>query len=217
MENIVFFAFMGALCSTDITAFGQFMLCRPIFCAPMVGFFMGNISVGLWLGMIAEIFWINAIPIGLVAPIDTSLIGILSTFWVCKYFTNLKQAAVFGLLLAVPFAYLYREIDIFGRNFNIKIMHLAEGGIQNGKYWMIIASVFAGLLFFITRAFLFYIFAMTVGSLIYTSIYIHFPKFVLLGFAKAWYLLPVAGFGVAIYNFNFKNIKALFLWNSSND
>ncbi|MDR0723797.1 MAG: PTS sugar transporter subunit IIC, partial [Endomicrobium sp.] len=54
-ESIFFYALIGTLCSMDITAFGQFMICRPIFCAPIVGCFMGDINVGLWIGMIVEL------------------------------------------------------------------------------------------------------------------------------------------------------------------
>ncbi|MCA6070928.1 MAG: PTS sugar transporter subunit IIC [Endomicrobium sp.] len=214
-ENIIFLAFIGALCSSDITAFGQFMICRPIFCAPVMGFLMGDIGTGLWIGMIVEMLWINAIPLGVSIPVDVSLIGVLSTFWVCKYFSGFQEAAILGIILAVPFAYLYREIDISGRKFNTKIMRWIEKGIESGKYWQINAGVITGLLFFVLRAFLFCIFAMIVGGWIYFSIYPQLPEFVLLGFKKAWYLMPIAGFGMMIYNF--KSVKIPLLRNSRDD
>ncbi|WP_374128914.1 PTS sugar transporter subunit IIC [Candidatus Endomicrobiellum agilis] len=209
MENIVFLAFIAALCTVDIIAFGQFMICRPIFCAPLIGFFMSDISTGLWIGMIAEMIWINAIPMGVAVPIDASPIGILSTFWVCKYFMNSQEAAIWGLILAIPFAYLYRGIDISGRNFNIKIMHWVEKGIQNEKYGRINLGIIVGVFFFVARAFLFYVFAMVVGGWIYKGIYLQFPEPILIGFKKAWYLLPIAGLGMVIYNLT--NVKPLFL------
>ncbi|MCA6071939.1 MAG: PTS sugar transporter subunit IIC [Endomicrobium sp.] len=214
-ENIIFLAFIGALCSSDITAFGQFMICRPIFCAPVIGFLMGDISTGLRIGMIVEMLWINAIPLGASVPIDVSLISVLSTFWVCRYFLGFQEEVILGIILAVPFAYLYREIDIFGRNFNTKIMHWIEKGIESGKYWRIDAGVITGLFLFVLRAFLFCIFAMIVGCWIYSSIYPQLPEFVLLGFKKAWYLMPIAGFGMVIYNF--KSVKIPFWRNSHYD
>ncbi|MDR1400774.1 MAG: PTS sugar transporter subunit IIC [Endomicrobium sp.] len=51
-KNVVFLAFVSTLCSADVVAIGQFMICRPIFSAPLVGFFMGDISAGVWVGMI---------------------------------------------------------------------------------------------------------------------------------------------------------------------
>ncbi|MDR0800166.1 MAG: PTS sugar transporter subunit IIC [Endomicrobium sp.] len=209
MENIVFLAFIAALCTVDIIAFGQFMICRPIFCAPFIGFLMGDISTGLWIGMIAEMIWINAIYMGVAVPIDTSSISILSTFWVCKYFTGSQEAAIWGLISAIPFAHLYKRIDISGRSSNIKIMHWVERGIQSGKYGRINLGITAGVFLFVARAFLFYIFAMIVGGWIYAGIYLQFPEPVLAGLKKAWYLLPIAGFGMVIQNFT--NIKPSFL------
>ncbi|MDR3256977.1 MAG: PTS sugar transporter subunit IIC [Endomicrobium sp.] len=208
-ESIVLLAFIAALCSTDMTAFGQFMICRPIFCAPLIGFLMGDIGTSLWIGMISEMIWVNEIPMGVAVSVDVSAISILSTFWVCKYFKDSQEAAIWGLILAVPFTYFYREIDVAGRNFNIKLMHWVEKGIQNGKYGRINTGIVASLFFFVLRAFLFYMFAMIVGGWIYEGIYLQFSAFILEGFRKAWYLLPVVGFGMVIYNF--RNIKIQFM------
>jgi PTS system mannose-specific IIC component len=209
MENISFLAFIAALCTVDIIGFGQFMICRPIFCAPLIGFLMGDIGTALWIGMITEMIWINIIPMGVAVPIDISSISILSTFWGCKYFMSLHEAAIWGLILAIPFAYLYRLIDVWGRNINIRIMHWVEKGIQNGKDGRINLGIASGLFFFVLRAFLFYIFAMIIGGWIYANIYLQLPGLVLNGFKKAWYLLPVSGFGMVIHNF--RDIKTPFL------
>jgi mannose/fructose/N-acetylgalactosamine-specific phosphotransferase system component IIC len=213
--SITFIALIGVLCSADITIFGQFMICRPIFCAPVIGFFMGDVNTGLWIGMIAEMLWVNAIPMGVSLPIDVAIIGILPTFWVCKYFTGVHEAAIFGLVLAVPFAYLHMEMDIVGRNLNTKIMHLVEKGIRNGNNQCIGISIFIGLFFFIIRAFLFYMLAMVIGGFIYKVLYFWLPALILLSFRKAWLLLPMVGFGVALYNF--KSTKLFFYKNSCND
>jgi mannose/fructose/N-acetylgalactosamine-specific phosphotransferase system component IIC len=209
MENVIFLAFVAALCAVDIIGFGQFMICRPIFSAPLMGFLMSDISTALWIGMIAEMIWINIIPMGVAVPIDISSISILSTFWACKYFASLHEAAIWGLILAVPFAYLYRWIDVWGRNFNTRIMHWVEKGIQNGKDGRINLGIFSGLFFFVLRAFLFYVFAMIIGGWIYENTYLKLPELVLDGLKKAWYLLPVSGFGMVIHNF--RNIKTLSL------
>lgn len=206
--NTVFLAFISTLCSADVITMGQFMICRPIFCTPLLGFFMGDVGTGLWIGMIVEMIWINTVPIGIAVPIDVSILGILSTFWMCKYFTGLHEAAIWGLVLAVPFAYLYRLVDIFGRDFNTKLMHWVERRVQNGEYRYINIGVFVGLFFFIVKTFLFYVFSMIVGGWIYRFIYLELPTFVLKGFQKAWYLLPMCGFGMVTCNF--RKIKNLF-------
>jgi mannose/fructose/N-acetylgalactosamine-specific phosphotransferase system component IIC len=209
--NIFLVSFIGALCSADITAFGQFMIYRPIFCAPLIGFFAGDITTGLCVGIITELFWIKAVPMGVAVIPDISMIGILSTFWACTHFPGFKDATVLGIFLAIPFAYLYRWVDILGRRINVKIMHWVEAGIKYSKTGRIEIGIWSGLIFFILRAFLFYLFAITIGGKLFCDIYAILPKYVLSGLAKAWYLLPVAGFGVA---YNLSNIRLLFLGNS---
>lgn len=209
IESVFIFALIACICSTDITAFGQFMICRPIFCAPLFGFLMGDISLGLWIGMIVEMVWINAIPMGVAVPVDTSSISILSVYWACKFFPGIEEAGILGIILAVPFAYFYKEIDNAGRNFNIKIMRWVEIGIKRNKENRINGGIFIGLSLFLLRAYLFYLAVMVVGGWIFQGIYLQLPAFVITGFKKAWYLLPILGFGAVLYNF--RNIKIPFL------
>ena len=209
IENTALLALITALCSMDITAFGQFMICRPIFCAPLFGFLMGDITTGLWIGMIVEMVWINAIPMGAAVPIDIASISINATFWACKYYPAIQEAAICALIFAVPFAYFYREIDINGRNRNICIMRWVEKGIRENKEWKINAEIFLSLFLFILRSFLGYLIIMFLGGVIFQLLYLQMPVFVISGFKKAWYLLPILGFGAVLYNF--KNLRIPFI------
>jgi PTS system mannose-specific IIC component len=142
------------------------------------------------------------------------MIGILSTFWACMYFPGFKDAAILSVLLAIPFVYLYRWIDILGRKFNVKIMHWVEGGIKYAKNWCIEIGIWSGLLFPPLRAFLFYLFAIAIENKLLCDTYAGLPKYILSGLTKAWYLFPVAGFGMV---YNLTNIRTLLLRNSIND
>jgi PTS system mannose-specific IIC component len=209
IENVFVLAAIAALCGMDVTAFGQFMICRPIFCAPLFGYLCGDVSSGLWIGMIAEMLWINAVPLGVAVPIDITSVSILPVFWACKFFSDTQSPAIWGLALAVPFAYLYREIDVLGRNFNIKLMRWVENGISSGKEYRIDVGIFVSLFLFFARIWIFYIMAFIVGGWLFQGIYLQFPAFMISGFKKAWYALPVLGFGAVLYNF--KNIKLPFV------
>jgi mannose/fructose/N-acetylgalactosamine-specific phosphotransferase system component IIC len=205
IENIFILALIASVCALDVTAFGQFMLCRPIFCAPLFGYLMGDINTGLWMGMIVELVWINSLPLGVAVPVDVVSISVLSVFWVCKFFPGSQSAGVWSIFFAVPFAYFYRELDVLGRNFNIRIMHWVENGVKNGKESRISYGIFLGIIIFLTRIYLFYIVVMIVGGWLFQGIYLQFPAIVAAGFKKAWYLLPICGLGAALYNF--RNVR----------
>lgn len=204
IETLIGLSALGAFLSLDITMFGQFMVSRPIFAGPLVGYILGDINTGFWLGMIVEMMWINAIPLGTSIPVDLTMMTVLSVSWSCLHFKGSQDAAIFALAIAVPFAYLYREVDIAGRLFNTKIMHWIEKGIEQGKEYRISVGLYSGLVLFILRAAIVYFVFMVLGGLIYINMAVYIPSGLEIAFKKAWYYLPVFGFGLVLYNF--KNI-----------
>lgn len=203
--SLLLLSILAAVCSSDITMFGQFMISRPIFAGALFGYILGDIYLGLWLGMIIEMLWINELPMGSAVPVDLTMMTILSVVWTLISFKGDPSAAIFALVLAIPFSYLYREVDIAGRLFNTKIMHWVENGIENGKEHRITLGIIYGLTFFMLRAITCYFIFFIVGNLIYKQIYAFLPIEILFCLKKAWFYLPICGFGIVLYNF--KSIK----------
>jgi mannose/fructose/N-acetylgalactosamine-specific phosphotransferase system component IIC len=209
IENVFLLALIAAILTADMTSFGQFMLCRPIFAAPIFGYLTGDITTGLWLGMIIEMVWINAVPLGASIPPDICAISVLSVYWANANFTGLSSAAMWALAFAVPFGYLCRDIDIAGRKINTKIMHWVERGIEMGIYTRVNKAIAAGLFLFVFRFFLFYVVIMSIGGKIYSLLYLLMPVFVLDGFTKAWFILPLLGLSCAVYSFASMKIPSM--------
>jgi len=209
MDNILIFSIIGAILSADITMFGQFMISRPIFCGPLFGYILGDVYTGLWLGMIIEMMWVNAIPMGVSVPVDLTMMTSLGVIWSCTFFKGNQEAAIFALAIAIPFAYLYKEIDLAGRLFNTKIMHWVEKGIEEGKEDRISKGIYLGLFLFLIRASIMYGFFLFIGGLLYKEMFSYLPLQVIIAFKKAWFYLPVFGFGAVLYNF--RNIKIPFI------
>ncbi|MDR2709712.1 MAG: PTS sugar transporter subunit IIC [Elusimicrobiota bacterium] len=201
IESFVILALIAAIFNTDLTGFGQFMICRPIFCAPIFGFLTGNIVEGLWMGMIVELLWINAVPLGSYLPPDICAISILATVWVNKFFPGLESASCTALLLAIPFGYACRNIDYFGRKINVKIMYWIEDGISKEQYKRINIGIGLGLVLFIVKFFIFYLAAIPLGGFIFDLVYLNIPNFAVTGFKRAWFLFPILGFGSTLYAF----------------
>lgn len=209
MEQLIVFSLIGAILSADITMFGQFMISRPVFCGPLFGYLSGDIHTGLWLGMIVEMLWINEIPMGVAVPVDLTIMTSTSVIWACHFFRGSQEAAILALAVAVPFAYFYKEVDLAGRMFNTKIMHWVEEGIQNGKEYRISLGIYAGLFFFFVRAVLMYFVIILVGGLLYKQLFSYVPIQLSVALKKAWFYLPVFGFGAVLYNF--RSIRIPFI------
>ena len=58
---------------TDAVLVGQWMVSRPIILGPLLGFFCGNITVGLSVGVLCELFCLDVLPAGCVMPINGSV------------------------------------------------------------------------------------------------------------------------------------------------
>ncbi len=199
--ELIIFAVIGAILSADITMFGQFMISRPIFCGPLFGYLLGDIHTGLWLGIIVEMMWINEIPMGVAVPLDLTVMTSTAVIWACHFFKGSQEAAILALAVAIPFAYLYKEVDISGRKFNTYIMHWVEEGVKDGKEHRISLGIYAGLFFFIIRSSLMYFFIILIGGLLFRQLFSYLPIHIYVALKKAWFYLPVFGFGAVLYNF----------------
>ena len=133
----------------------------------------------------------------------------LAVIWSCSFFQGNQESAIFALALAIPFAYLYKEVDLAGRLFNTKIMHWVEKGLEQGYEGRIQKGIYLGLIFFFIRTSVMYGILLFLGGLLYKEMYSYLPVPVIIAFKKAWYYLPVFGFGAVLYNF--RNIKIPFI------
>ena len=209
MDNLVIFSIIGAILSADITMFGQFMISRPVFCGALFGYILGDTYTGLWLGMIIEMMWVNAIPMGVAVPVDLTMITSLGVIWSCTFFKGSQEAAIFSLTISIPFAYLYKEVDLAGRLFNTKIMHWIEKGIEDGKEQRISNGIYLGLILFLIRTSIMYGLFLFIGGILYKEMFSYLPIQVIIALKKAWFYLPVFGFGTILYSF--KNINIPFI------
>jgi mannose/fructose/N-acetylgalactosamine-specific phosphotransferase system component IIC len=201
MLEILFIAFLSALFSTDTTAFGQFMISRPIFCAPIIGYVLGDVKTGLWIGMIVELMWVNIIPMGAAIPQDSTAIALLSTIWGVTACPGHKAAMVLAMMLAVPAGTLFKQLDILLRYYNVRIVHWVEAGIQTGKEDRIAKGVYAGLFLFFFKAFVFYALLIYPGQWLVQLMFVHLNDRLVLGLESAWRILPLIGFGLFLTNF----------------
>jgi mannose/fructose/N-acetylgalactosamine-specific phosphotransferase system component IIC len=201
MENILLYSFIAALCSLDITAFGQFMISRPIVCGPLFGYLCGDIKTGLWIGMMVEMIWISAIPMGAAIPQDVTSVAILSSVWALRTFPGNNNVAVLAMVLGVLAGILFKKIDIWLRFVNVRVVHWVEEGVAGGKESRVSWGVYAGLLLFFVKAFIFYAVIMYPGEWLVIRLYPQLGMGIISGLEISWRFLPVLGFAMMFMNF----------------
>lgn len=201
MSEIILISFAAAVLSLDITAFGQFMVSRPIVSATLVGYLLGDVNTGFWVGMMVELIWISALPMGAAIPIDTTAVAILSVAYGLKVQPFDRAGVILALILAVGVGMLFRKADLLIRYLNVKIIHWVEEGIKEGKEGRISAGIYTGIFLFFLKSFVLYMIAIYPGQQIIKFIYQHLDARMLTGLRLTWILLPVLGIGLTFVSF----------------
>lgn len=201
MEDILLLSFLGALFSLDITAFGQLMISRPIVCAPIIGYLLGDIRTALWIGMIVELMWVSFIPMGAAIPQDNTSVAILATIWGLKSFPGSEPAMMLALMLAAPVGILYRKTDIWVRYLNVRIAHWVEQEVTAGHEESISQGLYSGIFLFFAKGMIFYLVLIYPGTLIIRKIFPLLSASMKDGLVASWYLLPVAGLALMLVSF----------------
>jgi len=202
MPEIVLLAFIAALISLDITPFGQFMFSRPIVVAPLFGYILGDLTSGIWIGIIVEFVWIGILPMGAAVPADITTVAILATIWGIKTMPNNNAVMVLALIFALPSAMLFKLLDMWIRKINVLVMRWVENGVKVGKIGRVSKGIFIGMVLFLLKAFVFYFVFIIVGEWLVGGVFAIVPSKVMYGLFLSWHFLPIMALGIMFRNFS---------------
>ncbi len=198
-HRLLMAAVWAGVISLDFTAVGPFMISQPLVCGPLFGWLMGQVVVGLVIGGIVQLLWMDLSPVGVSIPYDATATTVLAVYWATLPAHTALSQMVLALIVAVPFGFLFRWLDQRARHINTRLMHqvehfsddrLAAGlwlGITGGIAWSWIRYTLAYGLFF------------ALGQMAWNR-FAYSPRLTPVdqGLTMAIILLPVAGMGVTL-------------------
>jgi len=203
-------ALIGGIVDLDSTATWQFMISQPIVAAPLTGLFLGNmfgeaaagLKLGLMVGTILQLIWIEQLPLGMNVPPDAALASVLSValgFIAGHGYESYSEREVcytIALLLAVALGLLGRSLDMFVRRLNTGIDSWVSQKVENNQLWAIAFGHTLGGMFTFTKAFIFCFLVVWLGvePLRYFTSTLSFKH--ASGFIVVQGLLPAVGFSV---------------------
>jgi mannose PTS system EIIC component len=202
MLGIAGLAFLAALLDLDETSFGRFMVSRPVVCAPLFAFILGDVRTGLWIGLSIELLWTSAIPMGAAIPYDITVLSILTVVWAMLALPGNEAALMIAMILALPTMMLFKKLELSLRYFNVKISHWVEKGVQAGEEKRIAKGVFIGLALYFIKAFVFFLAVIYPGKLLVALIYSQLPLPVITSLELVLWVLPVVGMGMMLVSFH---------------
>lgn len=183
---IAFFAYMHSYA-------GSTMWNRPIVVAPLVGWVMGDLTMGIKIGATLELIFMGAFPIGASNPPDFVSGSIISTAFVIQTGQDIATAVV----LAVPIATLVLLIDNFQMTVllsgagHIADKYAAKGDIKGVEWVQIIAGIGNKVLLSLIVGLGF-----VIGVPAIQMILSYIPEWVIRGMDIAAGIIPAIGFAM---------------------
>lgn len=206
----ILIAFIGGIVDLDSTATWQFMISQPIVAAPLTGLFLGSLygeaamglKLGLMVGTILQLLWIEQLPLGMNVPPDAALASVLSValgFIAGHGYETYSEREVcytVALLLSVSLGLLARSLDMFVRRLNTSIDTWVGQKVEDGQLWALGFGHTLGGVFTFTKAFIFCFLVVWLGvePLRYFTQTLSFKHSS--GFIVVQGLLPAVGFSV---------------------
>lgn len=135
--DLILGALVALVCGLDRVAVLQIMISRPIVAAPLAGWLLGDMEVGLQVGLMIELLWLARLPVGAAVPPDDTQVAIAGTV------LSIAMGKLLGidgiefillcLLVAIPFGKFGQFFDRFARTRNRRTMELAEAALDAGQ------------------------------------------------------------------------------------
>jgi mannose/fructose/N-acetylgalactosamine-specific phosphotransferase system component IIC len=210
---------IGALLSLDRTAWGQLMISRPVVLAPIIGLLCGNAAVGLLVGVLIELLWINELPVGSAIPSDDTLFaavasGVITTIVTSRNISNSVGIGSLTFLVfatMIPMASQGKKIDILARKYNEKILTEMETCLLVSNPDQAVSLHLKGLIHFLACNFVAIL--ISSGILLLTMPYLHslIPESIQKIMNGLLVIFPLVGIATLLSGIHKKNILTLFI------
>lgn len=199
IQNAFIASLWAGLLALDITGIGPMLIAQPMIAGPIFGYLMGNLAVGLIIGGIVQLLWMDVTPVGVGIPYDATAVTLLAVFWSTLPGGGSLSQMVLALALAVPFGALFKRMDQWSRRGNTKLLHRIESASDDRLSVVLAGGMLAALAWNYLRYAVSFFAAMVAGGWLWQRIG-YFPKDTPLDRAMimAIILLPLAGMSVAL-------------------
>ncbi|MFA5975890.1 MAG: PTS sugar transporter subunit IIC [Elusimicrobiota bacterium] len=192
-------ALWAGFIALDFTGCGPWMVSQPLVCGPLFGWILGHVFIGLVVGGIVQLLWMDVTPVGVGIPYDATAVTLLAVYWASSIPQSSLSQVVLALMLSVPFGFVFRGMDQLARRLNTRLVRLIERVSDERIAPALSLGILFGLVWSWARYALFYGLMFWAGERVWQFL-IHWPNIVRIdsGLRMAIILLPVAGMGVTL-------------------
>ena len=117
---------VGGLIALDTTAVLQGLISQPLISGIILGWLTGNITLGLHMGLLLQLLWLNQLPVGAAKIPEgnlASIIAVIVTIRLDVFFGSSQNSLILLVVLYTLFiSWLGTIITTFIRNENIRLL-----------------------------------------------------------------------------------------------
>jgi len=183
----------------DITGCGPWMVSQPMVAGAIFGWLMGQVNVGVVVGGVVQLLWLDVSPVGVGIPFDATAATVLAVYWASLQPSSTLSQMMLALIVAVPFGFLCRGMDHYARRLNTVMARRLEEVSDDYLNQALFLGIAGGVVWNWLRYALFYALMMGLGQRLWFWIQrTSLPDWLNQGLSLAAYLCPIAGLGVGL-------------------
>lgn len=169
MENI-YIGLIGSLLVLDTTVAFQFLISQPLIACTLLGWFLGDIQLGVQVGMYLQLLWLSSMPVGAAIVPEGNLAAIVITALVIRYnsnYENFNIILICGLLYGIGVSYLGGQLVVLYRKTNQYLLQKVLVLARKGKLNIFDVINYLGLIFHYSLMFILIVLAMYLGDFLF--------------------------------------------------
>lgn len=172
MDNIVI-GLIGSLIVLDTTVAFQFLISQPLIACTLLGWFLGDIQLGLQIGMYVQLLWLSSMPVGASIVPEGNIAAVVITVLVFRYndnYTNFNTILICAVLFGVFISYVGGELVVFLRKSNQYLLKQVQIYARKGKTNVLTSINVMAVLFHFTLMFGLIVASLIVGDFLFDYI-----------------------------------------------
>ncbi|MGD9897840.1 MAG: PTS sugar transporter subunit IIC [Calditrichaceae bacterium] len=137
MAELISVSLLGAFLYLDTTIAFQMLVSQPIIAGTIIGWFSGNIELGLHIGFLLQLLWVGNLPVGAASvPAGNigSIVAVAMAILLDEKFPGYSNLIILlSVLYGVGLSYLGSEMVTLIRNWNVTLLNYAFRKAEEGQ------------------------------------------------------------------------------------
>ncbi len=174
MENILI-SLIGSLIALDTTVAFQFLISQPLIACTLIGWFLGDVQLGIQIGFYLQLLWLSNMPVGAAIIPEGNVAAIVVTALVIRYsqiFTSFSTILISAITFGVFISYIGGIVIIRYRKFNTFLLQKVIVYVKRGNLHTLSAINIIALISHYVVMFGLILISLNLGDLLYSYFHV---------------------------------------------